>query len=332
MGRPTTAMHGFHRARLCACHSGRKAYSPPLLRDDQHRRAATAPARRPIARAVGRQAQHRLAVVAREPVHRAFGIAEHDRRADRPAAQLRSRYSSFSLLQATSPLGGAPGGDAVAGVGADDDLVVAGDAVGAADVLASTAASPRSASTQPTAAWKARAQSTSPIRTAAPPDRPGARPRWCRAARPPAPPSARVPRSGSSPASRAPCPTTSVSLNGSSTPACASVSGSPGRLQRPQACGRPARRRPARCGRAPSTKTRSPATSGAVATRVPSGLAPGILAGVEHDQFVVARHHGGEAAIAADAGAELAAHAGAPQLAAGVGLQREHRAVAIGHA
>ena len=75
-----------------------------------------------------------------------------------------------------------------------------------------------------------------------------------------------VPRVGSMPARRGPWPATSVSLNAVSTPMCSSVSASPGRCS-------VHRRLPSSASKActarstPITKTRSPATSGAVLTR-----------------------------------------------------------------
>ncbi len=126
---------------------------------------------------------------------------------------------------------------------------------------------------------------------------------------------------------RGPWPTTRVSLNADSTPVCASVSGSPGRCKvqslRPSSASKACTVRST-----PSTNTRSPATSGAVATRAADRLAPLDLAGLEGDQLSAQRDDRGEAPVAADAGAQRAADAGAPELAAAVGLDREDAAVA----
>ena len=199
-----------------------------------------------------------------------------------------------------------PGDDAVGGIGAEDQLVVAADRVDAAGVARPQQACRVSASTQPTAAWNERAHSR--VAQRAPPGRsgrPGARPRWCRAARPPAPPSAACRasgrcRPGAGPARRSACPCTAAS-----TPICGSVSASPGRCSVHS-------RWPSRASKActarstPITKTRSPATSGAVLTREFERSRHSSLPPSKRDQLVVARHHRCEAAVAADAGGQRA--------------------------
>ena len=61
---------------------------------------------------------------------------------------------------------------------------------------------------------------------------------------------------------------------------------------------------------------RPPATSGAVATRTPTGFFHLTWPRFERDQLAIARDDGGDAAIAADAGRDLGADVGAPERAA----------------
>ncbi len=189
------------------------------------------------------------------------------------------------------------------------------------------ATEPSCASTQPTAAWNERAQTRSPTRTTGP----------TRSARrstsfaPRGEPSGTSQRSadvvGSKPAIRGPWPTTSVFLNAASTPVCASISGSPGRCTcqslTPSAASKACTERST-----PSTKMRPPATSGAVATRTASGILPLHLRAFERDQIAFARDDGDRRAVAADSRRDLAADVGAPEHAARLGFEREHRAVA----
>ena len=141
-----------------------------------------------------------------------------------------------------------------------------------------------------------------------------------------APPSARAVAAGRCPASRGPCPTSSVSLKAASTPRLRQRQRIAGALQRPQLARRRARRRRARRGRRRARRrARRPPAARSTTRDAERACATATLAGLERDQFVVARDDRREAAVAADAGGELGADAGAPQLAAGVGLERDAR-------
>ena len=130
---------------------------------------------------------------------------------------------------------------------------------------------PSWASTQPTAAWNERAQSRSPVRTTGP-IRSASRSTSLAPRGEPSGTSQRsVDESGSKPAMRGPWPATSVSLNAVMTPDCESVSGSPGRCTC-QSLAPSAASKACTVRSTPSTNTRPPATSGAVATRTPSGF------------------------------------------------------------
>ncbi len=313
----------FHRALPLAASSGaRSAYRPPLrvttstmspsrTGGADHRRAVGAPARQ--------QAGRRCA----PGVHLAFGVAEHHRALGDQRRRSSRGTAASRCVQAMSPL-----------------------AVRQA-VMRSLASAPTTSSASPpmgwmppalrlqrsvprcrrraqaTADWNARAQNDVAQRAAAArPDRPGARPRWCRAGWPSAAPSARCRaadrrRAVARPGRPAACPCTAAS-----TPGCDSVSASVGRCRRHS--GRPSSASNAPTTRStPITKTRSPATSGAVVMREFRRLRQQFAAALEHHDLVVARGHGGEAAVAADAGQQRRAGVGAPALGAAGGVQRQ---------
>jgi hypothetical protein len=133
-------------------------------------------------------------------------------------------------------------------------------------VLRAQSSRPVSASTQPTAAWNERAQTRVPSRTGGP----------IRSARrstsllprgvPTGTSQRSAPRVGSMPARRGPWPATSVSFTPVSTPMCSSVSASPGRCSVHSLWPSPLSKA-CTARSTPITKTRAPATSGAVLTR-----------------------------------------------------------------
>ena len=297
---------GRWRAAWPARHPGRNANRPPLrvttsiVLPDTHRR-------RRDRRAVGGQAQQRLAVLRARTSAPALGVAEDDRCGRPPAARSGRGTAALSLVQATSPVARAPGGDAVARRRRRRPARRRRRCASVPPTLLASRAAcrarrRRSRPRPGTSARRPRRRRARPGR----PGRPGARPRWCRAAWPRPPPSARVPRSGSTPARRGALADQQRVLERAEHAGLRQRQRLAGALQRPQLAaverieglhgavdahhedplaghqrrGRHARRR-ARC--ATSTWPR-----------------------FERDQFVVARDHGGEAAVAADAGARAA--------------------------
>ena len=101
---------GLHRRGASAPAQLRRAErEQAAVAGDHEQRAADDDRRRRDRAAVGRQAQLRLALVARQQVQRALDVAEHHRARRSPTGALRPRYSSASEVQATSPLAVLPG-------------------------------------------------------------------------------------------------------------------------------------------------------------------------------------------------------------------------------
>ena len=251
-----------------------------------------APPARAITRAVGGQAREQRAVGAVEQVHvPSKSVADHDRGPTTSGAR-QPRCSSRSAVQAAVAVVAPPGGDAVAASAPNTSCGVAAECRRAADGLVHSSV-PRSASTQPTAAWNARAQTVSPTRLTGP-TRSARRstslvPRGVASAPPSAPCRRRI-EAGQAPA----LPDHQRVLDGGSRPAWRSASGSPGRCCVHRLAPVAAVEGVHRCGPRPArTRARRPPAARVYDAR--ELLAPQLLAAVEHDQLVVARDHGGEA-------------------------------------
>ena len=195
----------------------------------------------------------------------------------------------------------------------------------------STTSVPRAVSTQPTAAWKARAQTTvswrdtpsdqidqtlDVVRTARRSDRHF--PAWAAVERIHAHQSARQADHQGVPDRHQ--HTGLAQHEGFAR--CASGS---------RGVGRSGRRRPLTRRSAPSTKTRAPATSGARIGWRRQTLAPEFASVLQGDQLVLARHDGRHLAILTDAGDERRADAGTPHHFTGTCVQQADGAVTGRH-
>jgi hypothetical protein len=303
---------------------GRKANSPPPRVCDQQRRAGQH--RRPTTgAAVGGQAQ----LQARRRLRTGSAPALRCRRTPPRADGQRAAQAAVQQpLVGPGDVRRWPARQAVMRSLASapkTKLGIGRHGVGAAHAALHSRRPRGPASTQPTADWKARAQTRSPTRTAGPTR--SARRSTSLVPRGDATATSQrtVPRSGSSRQQReAPARPAACCARPPAHPAGPASARRPGAARSTDG-GRRWRRRRARAVDA-ITKTRSPATSGAVTTRAGTRLRQ-TSRPFEGDHLVVTRDDAAEAAVAAHARRESPRRPGAPATRAGLGLQRQHGAV-----
>ena len=317
-------LHAGGRLSATARQAGRKAKTPPRARDDDEHAADDD--RRHRDRRCRRSARRslRFALGAREPVQRCrrrrrtppTGRAPPARRGRGTAAPRRSRRRRRSACarrsagrthrrrrrsSASPPIASVP------------------------PTVLVQATVPRSASTQPTAAWNERAQTRSPTRSAGP-IRSASRSTSLAPRGEPIGTSQRtVDATGSMPAMRGPWPTTQGVLEGGDDAGLRERQRIAGPLQLPELGAVERRRRPAPRDRRRARRRgrRRPAAPSRRARRAACATSPGPLSSATSSPSRVTT--AGDLAVAADAGRDLGADVGAPERLAALGLDRDAR-------
>ena len=226
LGRPTRARTGFMTAG--AIYSGRKANTPPL----RVTTTSVVPASTGAAddrRAVGRQAQQRLAVLAVEEMHASPRSRRGHRRADRQrgaqaAVTAGARWSRRARRRrASRPRCGR--------WRRRRRRTRRRRRRHGRRRRCAQSRRRAPASTQPTAAWKARAQTTSPTRSAVPTRSTRRSTSLVPRGEPTGTSQRTLPGSGSMPTRRGACPRPACPCTAISTPDCRNASASPGRCR-----------------------------------------------------------------------------------------------------